>query len=485
VSKIEDLYNKHAVKIICNGLEGSGCIVQPSCSDYSYIFTAKHCLIKDEALDKGLIQILRFNDKVASTIIQDIYLHSDFDIAIIKVNKISEFFESRIFQPVKGESVSIYGYPSLLKAKSEQRQNINCKVSFHRDSYFEITSENPQFTFDKSMPETIKGFSGSGVFYEQGDNLFISGILTKLKAFDGGYSSLCAIDISIYEELIKKYELATIFSDNLSNISKDYSLINNVFAISYNSQSAPYYQERVIDSTFLNYLNNPKNVWISGPSGVGKTLFILRNLNKEKKAPKHIDLTCSQVDNIDEYFEYINNELIRQFELTISSDKASVYDRISDNLCNINDHFKDILIFVDEVPISDKEKFYNFLSGFVNISDRYSNLNRKENKIKWIISTRIDPSNHVKIEESCHSNKAKVQKNFIFKNIDLWTDDDLSSLLNLLQRTLDFSLSIKTKNEIIKISKGLPGRLKNTIERVLLENCTIHEAIEIIKSENN
>jgi len=185
VSKIEDLYNKHAVKIICNGLEGSGCIVQPSCTDYSYIFTAKHCLIKDHVLDLGLIQILRFNDKVSSTIIQDIYLHSNFDIAIIKVNKISEFSESNIFLPSKGESVSIYGYPSLLKAETEQRQNIKCRVSFRRENYFEITTENPQFTFEKSVPESIKGFSGSGVFFEQGSNLLISGILTSLKAIDG------------------------------------------------------------------------------------------------------------------------------------------------------------------------------------------------------------------------------------------------------------------------------------------------------------
>ena len=485
MSKIEDLYNKHAVKIICNGLEGSGCIVQPSCSDYSYIFTAKHCLIKDNALDRGLIQILRFNDKESSTIIQDIYLHSDFDIAIIKVNKISEFSESKIFLPSKGEMVSIYGYPSLLKAETEQRQNLNCRVSFCREHYFEITSENIQFTFEKSVPETIKGFSGSGVFYEQGGNLFISGILTRLKAIDGAYSSLSATHISLFEDLIKEHKLATIYADNLVNISRDFTLINNVFSISYNAQFAPYYQERAIDKIFINYLNNPKNVWISGPSGVGKTLLILRNLNMENKSPKHIDLTCTQFENINEYFEYINNELVRQCDLEIYSDKTIIYDRISDNLCNINAKLKDIIIFVDEVPISNKDKFYNFLSGFISISDRYSNLNRMDNKIKWIISTRIDPSIHMKTNESCHTNKSKAQKNFTFKNFDLWIDDDLSSLLYLLQKSLDFSLSLKTKNEIIEISKGLPGRLKSTIERVLLENCTIHEAIEIIKSENN
>lgn len=481
---IEDLYNKHSVKVISNNIEGSGCLIQPYNADYSYVFTAKHCLTKDHKCKKEYVRIIRDNEETSSISIHEIYLHPELDIAIIKIEKVLELPDPIFYVPLKGESVSIYGYPLLLKGKSEQRQNINCEVSFNRGDHFEITSKSSQFTFEKSTHETTQGFSGSGVYYEREEQLFISGILTRLKANDGAYASLCVVHISLFEELLLKNNLAILSADNFSEIIKDFTIINNVFSISYTLQFAPYYLDREIDRIFLNYLNNPKNIWVSGHSGLGKTLLILRNLNKEKKKPKHIDLTCSQINSINDYFEYINNELITQCNLEETSKKIVVYDRISDNLCQINDQLEEIIIFVDEVPISDKDKFYEFLSGFIGISERYSNLNSLQNKIKWIISTRIDPFIHLKADDTCHPNKLKAQKNFTFKNLDFWTNNELALLLKLLQNSLNFSLSTNTQDQIVKISNGLPGRLKSTIERVLLENCSIGEAIEMVKSEN-
>ena len=484
VNKIEDLYNRHAVKIISSGIEGSGCLIQPADSDYTFVFTAKHCLTEVEVCKPEDIQILRFNDRESQITIQEIYLHPKYDIAILKVGRISPLPSTIIRSFRKGDSVTIYGYPKLLRRAREQRQNIKCEISFNRETYFELVSENIQFTFDKSTPDTIKGFSGSGVFFEDGERLFIGGILTKLKAEDGAYSSLCASNISLFDELIATSGLPSLDSDNFHDINKDYELLNSVFSISYTPQSAKYYQERNIDSLFINYLKSPKNIWISGISGVGKTLLVLRNLNKENKSPKHIDLTCSQINTIDEYFEYINNELVRQLNLNDPSSKKNIFDQISDNLCSINGQLSEIVIFVDEVPISDKDKFYDFLSGFINISERYSNLIKTENKIKWIVSTRIDPEVHLRTEESCHPNKLKAKKNFRFRNFKIWDDKELTELLNLLQTTLNFSLSVKTQTEIKLVSKGLPGILKSTIERVLIEDCTMQEAIRMIQSEN-
>jgi len=483
-NNIEDLYNKHAVKIISGLIEGSGCIIQPACPDYSYIFTAKHCLTEDNTCDKETVQIKRFNCCSEFTvIIHDIYLHTEYDIAIIKIDKIPELLQTTIHQPIKDQSVSIYGYPLLLKGQPETRENLNFNISFRRETHSELTSDKIQFTFEKSVPEAIIGFSGSGVFYEKDLGLCVVGILTKLKAPDGAYSKFCAFDIKLFEELICSKNLSSLYADNLSDINKDSTLQNKIFSISYNEHSEPYYQERDIDEKFLIYLNHSKNIWVSGQSGVGKTLLILRNLHNEDKEPVHIDLTCSGLDNIDQYFEYINNELIRQSNLENKSDKPTIYDKISDNLCEINSKLKDITIFVDEVPISDKDKFYDFISGFIKISERYSNINRIENKIKWIISTIIDPTVHINAGENSY-HKQKAQKNFIFNNLTLWIDEELISLLNLLQKALTFSLSADTQNAVVKISEGLPGRVKSTIERVLLENCTIEEAIEMIKSEN-
>jgi hypothetical protein len=487
VSNTEDLFNKHAVKIIFNHSQGSGCIVQSGCPDYSYVFTAKHCLANDEVCNKEDIRITRLesNSDEISLTIYDVYLHPDLDIAIVKIEKISDLHQTSVIQPEKGQSVEVYGYPFLLKDQPEPRQNLKCSISFRRDTYSEITSDKTLFTFEKSIPDTIKGFSGSGVFYEKNKTIYIVGIFTKLKAQDGAYNSFCAFHIGVFEQLITANKLSSLFLDNFSHITRDYSLINNVFSISFSHESEPYYLEREIDKLFNNYLNSSKNIWISGHAGVGKTLLIVRNLEPIKKNSIHIDLTCSQLISIEDYFEYINNELINQSNLVRISERINIYEKISDNLCQINFTNVETIIFVDEVPISDKEKFYKFLTGFIIISERYSNLVKSELQIQWIISTRIDPFYHLQTDENCLPNKQKAVKNFIFKNFDLWRADELVSLMNLLQTTLNFTLSNITLDKILEVSNGLPGRLKSTIERVLIENCSIEQAIEMIRSENN
>ncbi|SKC65744.1 trypsin-like serine peptidase [Ohtaekwangia koreensis] len=479
---IEQLYDDHAVRIICNGFEGSGCVVQPLASDFTYIFTAKHCLTETDKCNKEDIKVFRYLETDPIAEVLDVHLHQDLDIAIIVLKRISNLQTTRMAKAAKGSEVVIYGYPLLLKGKAEPRQNVMCRISFVRSTMFEITSEIVQFTFENAMPETIRGLSGSGIFVEQSGSLFLVGVLFKLKGKDGAYSSLCAYDIPVFEKFLVDSKLPPLELDDFSTVSKDYSLLNNVFSISFTSGSGKYYHERTVDAIFKNYLANPKNIWVSGHSGVGKTLLVLRNLSIENKKAKHIDLTCSVSGNIEDYFHYINNEIIAQCSLTLPSTKHNVFEKISDNLCQITNN-EDIIIFVDEVPISVKEKFYDFLASFIKVSERYANLNKSNNKVKWIICTRINPTVHLLSGDENHPNKIKAHKNFIFKNFDLWTDDELSSLLELLQSALNFSISFKSANEMIRTSEGLPGRLKSIVERVILEGGSVFDAISMIKSE--
>lgn len=484
MSKIEELYNRHAVKIISNGIEGSGCIFQPQSVDYSYVFTAKHCLTTEIAFDRDKVSIHRFKDIESTLTIQEVYLHQEHDIAIIKVDKITDLNVSRILIPDKGQSVSIYGYPIYLKGKEEPRHNIDCKIGFRRDFHSEIESDKIQFSFNKSMPETMVGFSGSGVFSEENNDLSIIGILTRLKAPDGVYSSLCAYHISLFEDLIVANGLPSIYADNFTNLIKDSEVLEKVFALSYTLDSEPYYLNRNIDEVFNRLLSSPKHIWVSGLSGLGKTYLVFRNIKQKSISPTHIDLTCFGTNEIVQFFEHINNELIEQNDIQEKSSKLNIYERISENLSRISVNDNEIIIFVDEVPILEKTNFYNFLSGFISISERYANSISFKNKIKWIISTRINPAMHLQNTDSCLANKQKAIKNFIFKDFDLWDRNEIVGLLELLQIGLNFSLSQETQAKILEMSDGFPGRVKSTFERLLTEDCTIEEAIEMVKLEN-
>lgn len=476
MSKIEDKYDKLAVKINSNGINGSGCIIQPTYSDYSYIFTAKHCLTEDGQVDNDKIEISGSNGIDAGSFkIQDIFLDDELDVAIIKIARLNNIETSLFIKPEKELSTYLYGYPKLLQGKS---QILSCKISFDRDNYSDIELSQSQVTFEKNSPDTLRGFSGSGIFHEKSGKVCVVGILTRLKAPDGAYNNVCAYHISNFDNLIKSKGFPSLFEDYIDEIISDYSFSFT----NYNLELEKHYLQRDIDEQTKKLFLSPKNIWISGVPGVGKTLLINRNLRIDKRDYISIDLTTSKLDDIDEYFKIINNEIVYQKKIGNVSDLGNIYDKIASNLKQIVDH-EELFLFVDEVPIRDTTIFSQFLSGFIKISEKYSNTSNRQNQIKWIISTRIDPSEFVKNLNDCLVNGQKASKHFLFKPMDLWTPVELNSLIELLEKNLNFHFSGDTRKTIINMCNGIPNPIKRVIELILIDNCDIEEAIITAKTE--
>ncbi len=476
MSKIEDEYDKLAVKINSNGINGSGCIIQPTNSDCTYIFTAKHCLTEDGQVDNDKIEISGSNRiDEGSFKIQDVYLDNELDIAVIKINRLQKIETSLFKEPEKELSTYLYGYPKLLKGKS---QILSCKISFDRDNYSEIELSQSQVTFEKNSPDTLKGFSGSGIFHEVSDKVSIVGILTRLKAPDGAYNNVCAYHVNNFDKLIKSKGFPSIFEDYIDEIISDYSFSFT----NYNPELEKHYLPREIDEQTKRLLLSPKNIWISGEPGVGKTLLINRNLRINRRDFISIDLTTSKLDDIAEYFRIINNEIVSQKKIENGSDIGNIYDKIAFNLTQIVNH-EELFLFVDEVPIRDTKIFSQFLSGFIKISEKYSNTSNGQNQIKWIISTRINPSEFIKNLNDCLVNGQKASKHFLFKPLDFWSSNELSLLIELLEKNLNFHLSSDTKKKIIEMCNGIPNPIKRVIELILIDNCNIDEAIQTAKTE--
>ena len=197
---ISEKYGQLAVKVKCTTV-GSGCIVQPDTEEFTYVFTAKHCLLdtgKTKAdINKEDIIIKRFDatDSDMPLKIIDYWPHEDLDLAIILVERIKEIPDINVSSPVRHKDVTIFGYPKHLHNEREKTQELPCKISIiHRD-FFEMISNIPLITYDDDTSQLVKGFSGSGVFYEREDNLTLIGIFMELKSSNGGYQTLFAIDI--------------------------------------------------------------------------------------------------------------------------------------------------------------------------------------------------------------------------------------------------------------------------------------------------
>lgn len=476
MTRIEQKYEQHAVKISSNGINGSGCVIHPLNSESSFIFTAKHCLTENGQVEKDKVTLSGplISDKVE---IKDIFIDPLHDVGIIQISRLNDYTSSLFVEPKKDLPVNLFGFPSLLKGES---QILPCRVSFNKENYSEIELSQNQTTFEKSTPETIKGFSGSGIFHENANNLFIVGILVRLKACDGAYNNVCAYHISVFDNLLVEKGFSSLFEDNIFNIIYDLSFSFTA----YNLGVEKFYLPRISDDQFNNSLKSPKSIWISGEPGVGKTLLVNRNLRTKGFNYIPIDLTTATLNNIDEYFRVINNEIIVQKDLQAFTDSENIYDTIASNLNKIS-HDEGLTIFVDEVPIRDSEIFNNFLSGFIKISEKYSNTTNGKNQVKWIISTRINPKSYLKGLNDCLVNNQKATKHFLYKHIDFWSYDELKALLILLEKNLNFHLSNFSHNKIIELSRGIPNPMKRVIEVILIDKCNIDEAIEIVKSENN
>ena len=157
--KIEQNYEQIAVKINSNGINGSGCIVQPNNSDYSFIFTAKHCLTENDIVDNAKISVTSTNiTDTNQIIIRQVLFDNEFDIAVIQIDKLKEIETSKFTNPQKDLPIQLFGFPHLLKGGS---QILSGKISFSNEDHSDIEFSNSQITFDKSTPETIKGFSKS------------------------------------------------------------------------------------------------------------------------------------------------------------------------------------------------------------------------------------------------------------------------------------------------------------------------------------
>jgi hypothetical protein len=482
--QIEDKYKELAVKINSNGITGSGCLFQPNTKEYSYILTAKHCITNDENFDKNQVSIKRFKADADEKDLKvlDIFLHEKLDVAIIKIEYIPDL-NVRFSNHDKSQDVSIYGYPNKLTGAAETRQNINCTISFRHKMYSELSAENIQFTYETSVPENIKGLSGAGVYIERENELILIGVFTRLKGADGIYNTYHAFNLTPFVEIIDTNNLNFLSKNNFEEIKKDGELVNKVFFLPYKLSSEPYYLNRQIDDFFVTALNFPKNIWFSGISGIGKTTLVFRNLKQLEITPLFFELSSITSLTISDYFEYINEELIEQTNLKTPSSKVNVFEKISDNLSNISDP-NNIILFVDEVPISDLKIFEEFISGFITITDMFYNRPSESNKIKWIISTRINPEIHLKNDEDCLQNNQKARKNFSFKKLEIWSDEELRSLLDILKFAINFELNTNTEKQMISEAKGRPNVIKNIIERLIIENCSIEEAIKIVKSES-
>ena len=222
---IEDKLRFFAVKVN----NGSGVIFQPNTTEYTYILSVKHNI---EKLDKSILDIeniivQRNNEEIIT--VNRVIAHENLDLIILIVPYIGNpNFILTTAEPLRDEELNIFGYPDYLKTQLIKTTNLSCKCGLVQvtNISFEITSNNSLYSFNRGAQQNVIGFSGSGIFKINGNNLVLKGIFPRLNDPEAAHNKINGFYITGINEIIRKNDLLELLPDYMCDFS---FLKNDVF----------------------------------------------------------------------------------------------------------------------------------------------------------------------------------------------------------------------------------------------------------------
>lgn len=203
--------------------QGSGVIIQPMITEYSYVLTAKH-VVRD--LDVSEINVSDVNGNNIGVI--DKFEHPTLDVAIIKIGYIEEVEILKCFdEPKNKEEYKFFGYPNT-RRNGEKKQKV---IDLQLVSYdgLKITSRND----DYSDQEEIEGMSGGGVYKIIDDNkVYLVGVECRMDAENPTetHNHVQVISVKAFDEIVEKNGLAEMlppYFDDFKNLIPNTFELNN------------------------------------------------------------------------------------------------------------------------------------------------------------------------------------------------------------------------------------------------------------------
>lgn len=215
---IEDKFRFFAVKVN----NGSGVIFQPNTNEFTYVLSVKHNIEKAEKAICTLDEILisRNNGDIVKAI--ELHIHDSLDLILIIVPYLGDSdYILTAEEPIRNEALQVFGYPTYLKDEVVKSTDLSCTCGLEqiKKISYEIISENPMFTFNRSAAKNVIGFSGSGIFKINGNNLILKGIFPRLNDPEAAHNKINGFYIEGINEIIRKNGLLALLPDYMCNFS--------------------------------------------------------------------------------------------------------------------------------------------------------------------------------------------------------------------------------------------------------------------------
>lgn len=216
------MYKKLAVKITISNRKqeilstGSGCLYNPESRNYMYVLTAKHCLIgkKGEwrkSLSKDFIKIEKqeYIDQGKHLYVTDYILHPDekHDLAIIIVKPQENVPTIKVGAVEKSMIGKFYGFPSPMPRGVGLEYKVTDEMLDKETEKFEIKTDDSLDTYLEGAASNCQGFSGSGIYSTQNEDLVLIGIITELASKQAAFSRLNGESILKFNDILRDKQL--------------------------------------------------------------------------------------------------------------------------------------------------------------------------------------------------------------------------------------------------------------------------------------
>jgi hypothetical protein len=287
--------------------KGTGCLVQPTSGDFTYILTAAHVLKDVDKKIKNIKDIKIIWQKIIDgelidqdlVIIGELYFHSveNKDAAIIKVKKIENIIPliRTTEKDLDQGKYFLCGHPTVRREKGE-------KDCFREDEVKLLTEKALGYSEGELLKilllKDVDGHSGGGILKRDNNLYFIAGIQKGMVMEDGkeDLSKIKFMPLSFFDEIINENKLESL---SLSTLEEYYiELINPIFLRqiennmkilkgSSKERSKKYIKEIYIDhqkltNSFLSFLDSDSKLFaVIGDSGSGKTNWLCHTVEQQ------------------------------------------------------------------------------------------------------------------------------------------------------------------------------------------------------------
>ncbi len=288
--------------------------------------------------------------------------------------------------------------------------------------------------------------------------------------------SVC-LEIFNSSSVFRELKVLPVESGQVDILKKDLN-INAVLFDIYDTDKEAFYIERDQDERF-NKVVAQFGVWIYGPTGCGKSNLIIRNLTKQNKNFIQISLAACIGLDIESFFKEILYEIASKVEGVTSQVQPTNFSECSKLLLELlNKHYqnKELIIFIEEIPISSETNYEEFSGKMFSLLISKS-LKGGLDKIRFVLSSINNPINYIQIFQQ------KVHQQINFLPLEYWQKEEIISLIEIIETEFQFTLPAGIKNELVNISNGSPRFIKKFFRSLYTLYKTDEKTLQFILKE--